>query len=91
MNIDGYILIKLSGSNPEHYSVFLNENLVGVLKLCERSFLAVCPNWLEGETVYSSTTIGKGMFTVGERMDQLTAAIEQIKLWVETTPGETAK
>ena len=85
MNIDGYILINISGSNPEVYDVILNDVQVGYLRLIDGLFYAACPN-VDGEHVFEATPMGKDMFKTYERMIYLTKAIEQIKLWVETTP-----
>lgn len=60
---------------PEQYDVYLNDEMIGYLRLRHGSFTASYPDW-NGNLVYHTTeVIGDGIFASSERMTQLTKAV----------------
>lgn len=77
MKILGYDLVLTCGACPEQYDVFKDGEQVGYLRLRHGYFRADYPD-CGGETVYTATPEGDGIFEEDERDFYLTAAIQAI-------------
>ncbi|MEX0597966.1 MAG: hypothetical protein WD512_15865, partial [Candidatus Paceibacterota bacterium] len=67
MNLVDFIdLVQTSGACPEQYDAFIGEIQVGYLRLRHGYFTV---NFLDhdGERIFSSYTIGDGIFDISER------------------------
>lgn len=74
---------------PEQYDVKTPDGAtVGYLRLRHGHFRADCPD-VGGDTVYSSTPKGDGVFDDDERVGELTAAVNAIDAWWETVRNES--
>jgi hypothetical protein len=75
MMIDRMRLELTSFASPEQYDVFDGDRKVACFRLRHGWFTAQCPD-VEGETVYSASTKGNGLFYgEEERQYHLTAAV----------------
>ena len=91
MSIDvcGYTLNRTCAACPEQYDVFKGVELVGYLRLRHGRFCASYPD-VNGRVVYSSDTIGDGMFEDKERTVHLFNAVDAIhKEHTDTNRGGT--
>jgi hypothetical protein len=75
-----FVLHETSCSCPEQYDVYLDNKLVGYLRLRHGYFRAECP---KGQIVHVAYPDGDGRFTEGERDVHLKAALVAIKLQLE--------
>ncbi|KKN88767.1 hypothetical protein LCGC14_0243740 [marine sediment metagenome] len=81
-------LVQTCGACPEQYDVLdENDEQVGYLRLRHGGFRADYPG-CGGETVYSATTVGDGMFEDSEREYHLSLALEAIRLAHEGIEAE---
>jgi hypothetical protein len=71
-------LVQTCGACPEQYDVFDGEEQVGYLRLRHGSFTAVHPDVM-GETVYSASPNGDGIFDSDERDHFIGEALEAIQ------------
>lgn len=79
--IHGYKLTLTCLACPEQYDVTDPDgNQVGYLRLRHGSFRVDCPD-AGGETVYTASPRGDGIFDSDERLMYLTEAIEAIIKW----------
>lgn len=79
--INGYKLECTCPACPEQYDVFMSDGqLAGYLRLRHGHFRADVPA-CGGETIYSSSPKGDGMFDDDERVPELTKAVEAIHAW----------
>lgn len=75
------ITLKMTcGACPEQYDAYLNELLVGYLRLRHGYFKVTCP-WVGGEIVYEDSPEGDGIFEDSERERYLTVSKEAIAEW----------
>ena len=75
--INGYRLDRTCFAFPEQYDVYIGDEQVGYLRLRHGEFYADYPE-CGGETVYTASPNGDGIFDLDERMQYLTAAIDAI-------------
>lgn len=76
------VLRQTSGACPEQYDAFLDDKIVGYLRLRHGRFTVTCPD-VSGVTVYSSSTIGDGIFDDEERDYYLRFAVDAIEKWLQ--------
>ena len=76
--IHGYKLVQTCGACPEQYDVFAEDKQVGYLRLRHGGFRASVPDH-GGETVYSASPEGDGIFMNDERVRYLTEAVLAIQ------------
>lgn len=72
--IHGYRLKRTSYACPEQYDVFADDVHVAYFRLRHGHFRVDVPD-CGGETIWTSTPAGDGVFTDAERVTELTAAI----------------
>lgn len=87
MNINGYELVRTCEACPEQYDVYKDRVQVGYLRLRHGYFRADCPD-CGGETVYTASPKGDGVFYDDEREFYLTEAISAIDAWCFGKPDD---
>lgn len=72
--IQGYRLEKTCSACPEQYDVYAGDEIVAYFRLRHGSFRVDVPD-CGGETIYTASPKGDGLFEDDERMMYLTSAI----------------